>query len=118
MSTPARRDLPYRIMVLVFIVAALYLRLLNLGAQSLWWDEANTYQALNGSLSQVFVAITDDILSLPLDNLFLAWCAHGVPPNEFLFRLPAALFGVLCVPPEESVTLENEELEVPRLQGV
>ena len=96
--TPTRRTLASTGILLLLIVGALWLRLLNLGSQSLWWDEANTYQAMNGSLLQAFDSITNDILSLPLDNLFLVLCAEGSPPDEFLFRLPAALFGVLCVP--------------------
>lgn len=84
-------------LLLIIIVVALSLRLWHLGDQSLWIDEATAYLQNSGSLSEMLARARVNPLDFPLDRLFQNLVAAR-PPEEFLFRLPAALFGVLAVP--------------------
>jgi len=84
-------------LLLIIIAVALFLRLWHLGDQSLWIDEATSYLQNNGTLADTLAEARLHPLDFPLDRLFQNLVAAR-PPDEFLFRLPAALFGVLAVP--------------------
>lgn len=82
---------------MLVIAVALALRLWHLGTQSLWIDETNNYLQSHGTWQEWLATARQSLVDMPLDRLFLHMVATE-PPNEFLFRLPAALFGVLAIP--------------------
>lgn len=81
---------------LLTLVAAL-LRLPALGEQSLWYDEAATWQQVNGS----FFKLVSDTLSdnyPPLYNLLTWPLVQLFGDAEWVLRLPASLLGIATVP--------------------
>lgn len=98
-SSSSHRDWRWgeTVLLLGIVAVALFLRLWHLGDQSLWIDEANAILQNSGTLAEMWSRARSNPLDLPLDRFFLHLVAT-TPPNEFLFRLPAALFGVLAVP--------------------
>lgn len=75
---------------------AAVLRLVNLGAENLWYDECFTAFLTKLSLPNLWLAIQGDdhpplwyAIEWPLTHLFGS--------SEFVLRLPSALFGVLAV---------------------
>ncbi len=82
--------------LLALIALALALRLWHLGEQSLWLDEAATFTMSAGSLGDVLRTALEHPLDFPLERIILNPLTR-YPPDEFLFRLPAALWGVLGV---------------------
>ena len=72
------------------------LRLWQLGAASLWADEIIMWSTARRPLVDGLLQLQD--YSAPLYQMLLRVVAPGERPPEWLLRLPAALFGVLCVP--------------------
>lgn len=87
----------WRLASLAVTLLAFGLRLVNLGGQSLWYDEA--YQLLVSAtpLDRLLPAVASDT-NQPLS--FLLWHLWGVgsPFSEVYARYPAALFGTIAVP--------------------
>jgi len=84
------------VILLALMGLALALRLWRLGEESLWIDEANAFAQSAGTWADVLRISRQEPLDFPLER----WILHPLttyPPNEFLFRLPAALWGVLGV---------------------
>lgn len=81
----------------LIVAIAAYLRFTDLGADSLWFDEAASWdQATAGGLTDVVAATAADNYP-PLHNLIL-WATIGVlGDGEWTLRLPSAVFGVLNV---------------------
>lgn len=82
--------------LLVLMGLALFLRLRHLGDQSLWMDEANAFYQSAGTWTDVLETSRTSALDFPLER-FILHPLTTYPPNEFFFRLPAALWGVLGV---------------------
>lgn len=94
MNTLRRLHWTETLILLGLMVLALALRLWHLGEQSLWLDEAATFAMSAGSFGDVLRTALDHPLDFPLER-FLLNPLTRYPPDEFLFRLPAALWGVL-----------------------
>ena len=75
-------------------VAAMALRLWQLGAQSLWFDEAQTLFIARLPLDE----IVQRAYRPPLYHYLLHFWRLLVPDREFWLRLPSALSGVVVVP--------------------
>lgn len=95
----ARQD--YRLMSLaavgLLVVVAAWLRLHNLGEQSLWFDEAATWSQVSGN----FYKLLSDTLSdnyPPLYNVLTWLLVQVFGDPEWVLRLPAALLGIATVP--------------------
>ncbi len=73
------------------------LRLLPLGAQSLWFDEVFTYQAASRSLAHLFKTLIEDGQHPPLHYL-ITWLLLRCGEAEFWLRLPSALLGLAAIP--------------------
>ncbi len=73
------------------------LRLYQLGAASLWLDEAYTYFFVTGPLERSWRAVLDNGIHPPLYYLITRLFA-AVTPSEFGLRLSAALAGIVATP--------------------
>jgi hypothetical protein len=72
------------------------LRLVNLGAENLWYDECFTMIAARQSPASLWLAILGDVH--PPLWYGLEWLmVHLFGASEFILRLPAALLGILAV---------------------
>ncbi|MGQ9667252.1 MAG: glycosyltransferase family 39 protein, partial [Anaerolineae bacterium] len=96
MSSPRRLPWMDAMILLILMGLALALRLRHLGDQSLWMDEANTFSQSAGTWADVLETSRTAALDFPLER-FILHPLTAYPPDEFLFRLPAALWGVLGV---------------------
>ena len=75
---------------------ALLLRLHDLAAQSLWWDEVTSWQQARLPLPELLAATAADNYP-PLHNLLLHLSMALFGEGEFALRLPSALIGALSV---------------------
>lgn len=89
----SKRDL--QILILISLLAA-FLRLYQLGAESLWLDEASTYVLSSKTLSNILEATAGDVhppLYYILVHFFLI-----AGNSETILRLPSMLMGIMGVP--------------------
>jgi len=82
---------------------ALALRLLLLGAQSLWVDEAVTFVSSSGSLHDVIARTAANSNIPPLYYLVVHGFLH-IGRSEFILRLPSVMFAVASIPLLHDVT--------------
>src|SRR5271157_4272239 len=83
--------------LLSLTVIGLFLRLYNLGFNSLWLDEASTYTFASMSVSGIWQATTAGEFNPPL----FYWIEHlmlSFGNNEVILRIVPALLGVLTIP--------------------
>jgi len=78
------------------LALAAALRLWHLGEASLWADEIIMWITARRPMLDGLLQLQD--YSAPLYQMLLRVVAPGERPPEWLLRLPAAVFGVLCVP--------------------
>jgi uncharacterized membrane protein len=80
--------------ILVIVVIGTWLRFRNLGADSIWHDEAISWLQAKGSLRDLIVLTAQDNYP-PLHNLllFVAMNVSGTD-SEWVLRVPSALLGV------------------------
>lgn len=82
----------------IIVAVGLFLRLLELGRDSFWCDEAGVaLVSLQPSLSSVIAELRTHAAAMPLDYV-INWLVANVSLNEGLMRLPAAVFGTLTLP--------------------
>lgn len=89
-SARARRAL----IAILFVGAAL--RLIPLGAQSLWFDEVFTFNTSAGSLGHLWSESIRDVVHPPLHYL-VEWLVLRVGTSEFVLRLPSTLCGIATI---------------------
>ncbi|MEA1984379.1 MAG: glycosyltransferase family 39 protein [Euryarchaeota archaeon] len=88
---------PYLLLMIAIVLIGAYLRLHNLGAQSIWLDEASTYYMAYGeSISGVWAHALAD-RHPPLHFLIINFVST-FSSSEFALRLPSAIFGILTIP--------------------
>ncbi len=83
--------------LLIATVIGLFLRLYNLGFNSLWLDEASTYTISVKSLADIWQATAGGEFNPPL----FYWMEHlmlQIGNNEVLLRFIPALLGILTIP--------------------
>ncbi len=82
----------------LIVAVALAVRIYNLDGRSLWLDEIRTalYAHFSSPADVIERAVTR-VNQMPLFFLF-TWLLGPIGDNEFVLRLPAAIFGTLCVP--------------------
>jgi mannosyltransferase len=76
------------------LLSGLFLRLYNLGGQSLWLDEVLSVKYANLNLSQV-VLLNDT--TPPLYYILLHWWIHLFGVSEFSLRFPSVLCGFFSI---------------------
>jgi uncharacterized membrane protein len=85
---------PVHALLFGLIAAAAWLRLRNLGADSIWYDEAVSWLQSKGSLRHLLSATAKDNYP-PLHNLLLfAVMNISGTDAEWVLRLPSALLGI------------------------
>lgn len=87
----------YAQLLLSLTVAGLFLRFFNLGFNSIWLDEAATYNASLGTFSGIWQTMAAGDFNPPL----FYWIEHVmlmVGNNEVILRFVPALFGILTIP--------------------
>jgi mannosyltransferase len=80
---------PHTIFIALIVLAGLGLRLYRLGAQSLWFDEAQTLDVAGYPLAE----IARRAYRPPLFHMALHFWMRIAGDSEFLLRLPSTLFG-------------------------
>ncbi len=91
-------EAPYLLLCAGFCLVALYLRFDRLGAQSLWFDEADAVIMARQSLGALIKNIAAAGQNGPLYILFLHLWMLIFGTSEAAVRLPSALAGTLAVP--------------------
>ena len=87
--------------VLVLTLLAFLLRFKALGKEGLWFDEADLVTHARADWGTLLGNFTQPGQTSPLYSLFLHLIYGGASqpmPSETVVRLPAMVFGVLCVP--------------------
>lgn len=84
-------------LMLVLAIGA-YLRLTGLGAQSLWFDEADIVMRAQRSWSHTFETFTAAGENGPLYNVLLAAWVRIAGSSEAAVRFPSAVAGALSLP--------------------
>jgi len=83
--------------LLALVVIAAWLRFSSLGAQSLWNDEAVSWQQARLDWPGLIAATAADNYP-PLQNFLIHLSIRAFGETEFALRLPSALLGVAAVP--------------------
>jgi mannosyltransferase len=76
----------------VIVIVGAWFRFHNLGADSLWLDEAASWLQSNGGLADLISRTAQDNYP-PLHNLFLYASINLFGDGEWSLRLPSAIFG-------------------------
>jgi mannosyltransferase len=76
----------------VIVIVGAWFRFHNLGADSLWLDEAVSWRQSNGGLADLISRTAQDNYP-PLHNLFLYASINLFGDGEWSLRLPSAIFG-------------------------
>lgn len=93
--TTRSRTISLHVIPGIIIAAAFFLRVWDLGRNSLWYDEILQVQAVAGSLEHLYNELIVNA-AMPLDYLIeRGMLALGA--NEMVLRFPAAVFGTLAV---------------------
>ena len=93
-----RPEAPYLVLLGGFFAVGLFLRLDRLGAQSLWFDEADAVILARQPFSVVFGNLAAAGQNGPLYILFLSVWMGLVGTSEVAVRLPSALAGAVAIP--------------------
>jgi uncharacterized membrane protein len=89
----------YNVALLVIILIGLFLRVYDLGTQSIWYDESSSvWIAKMSFLSQVVQATRSFELAPPLYFIILHYWIALFGTSEVALRSLSALFGVLAIP--------------------
>lgn len=91
----ASSKIEIQILTAITLLAA-FLRIYQLGAESLWLDEATTYMVASNSFFQVLEVTSNDVhppLYYILVHFFLL-----LGNSEIILRLPSMIMGILSVP--------------------
>lgn len=83
--------------LICLLIAGVSLRFYQLGADSLWLDEAGVaYAARTGSIPEMLTVVRSHVLAMPLDYI-IVWLVGRVSTSELALRLPAAVWGSLTL---------------------
>ncbi|MGN6757473.1 MAG: glycosyltransferase family 39 protein [Thermomicrobiales bacterium] len=93
-----RPEAPYLVLLAAFTVTGLYLRLDQLGGQSLWFDEADVVMQARESLGALLRNFVTAGQNGPLFTLFLHFWTALFGVSEAVVRLPSALAGAAAIP--------------------
>jgi mannosyltransferase len=93
-----KRITKYGITLLAIILVGAFLRVYQLGAQSIWFDESSSVYLAKLSFTQFAQALPTQERSPPLYFLILHYWVILFGTSEFAVRLLSALFGVLALP--------------------
>jgi uncharacterized membrane protein len=75
-----------------------FLRLYNLGQNSLWYDEVcHATAAVMPTVGQAIAVIRTHLMAMPLDYL-VVWVFARFSHSEYILRLPVAIWGGLTIP--------------------
>src|SRR5215208_1530084 len=88
----------YYLAIIAISLVGIALRLYDLGAESIWWDEAYAIEVMAqpGPLDIIRLSSGDN--NPPLYYLLLHWWMLIAGSSEVAVRLPSAIFGSLSVP--------------------
>jgi mannosyltransferase len=84
--------------LLAIVLLGLFLRLYNLGAQSIWLDEAVSVAMAKLSLSQIVATAAASDNHPPLYYFVLHYWINLFGTSEFSVRLVSVIFGTLAIP--------------------
>lgn len=86
----------YLLLLLAITILGAYLRIHNLGVQSLWLDEACSYYYIQDTIAGSWTTTVNSTLA-PLHTVILHFMTF-FSSSEFSLRLPSAIFGTLTIP--------------------
>ena len=88
----------YLQVLIVLTVLGAFLRFLQLGAASLWLDEATTFNIARGSLAQIWGSLSSGSEFHPPLFYLMEHFMLGLGQSEFVLRLIPAIVGILTIP--------------------
>ena len=97
MQVAGKRITKYGITLLAIILISAFLRVYQLGAQSIWFDESSSVYLAKLSFTQFAQALPVQERSPPLYFLILHHWVILFGTLEFAVRLLSALFGALAL---------------------
>ena len=86
----------YMLLILVITIIGAYLRIHNLGVESLWLDEASSYHYIQDTMIGSWTRTVISTVA-PLHTVILHFMTF-FSSSEFSLRLPSAIFGTLTIP--------------------
>jgi uncharacterized membrane protein len=93
-----KRITEYGIALLAIVLIGAFLRVYNLGTQSIWIDEAYTIFASTMSVPRMVAEVANGDFSPPLYHFLLHFWMMIFGTSEAAARLLSVLFGVLAIP--------------------
>ena len=87
---------PYILILAAITLLGAYLRIHNLGTQSIWLDEGASYSYIQDTIIGTW-RTSVDAAQAPLHMVVMHFMTF-FSSNEFSLRLPSAIFGVLSIP--------------------
>ena len=97
MKIADERITKYGLALLAIVLIGLFLRVYQLGTQSIWYDEAFSISLSKMSLSQMVQATAADVHP-PFYYLILHYLVALFGTSAVAVRLLSVLFGVLAIP--------------------
>lgn len=80
--------------LLGILLIGIFLRLYDIGGESLWWDEGFSIQFANLKISQIFFLQEHNP---PLYYIILHWWMNLFKISEFSVRFPSAIYGSIAI---------------------
>lgn len=119
MNMPEHRRLsgPYLVGAIIILAAAFAARVIDLDAQSLWYDEGNSVQMIFRSGGEIIDAAAGDIHP-PFYYLLLAGWGRLAGTTEFAIRFLSLLFGLVTIAIVIRFSSDMFSLEVALLSGL
>jgi len=84
------------ILLAIVLILGFFIRIFNLGSESLWFDEAHTFYIASSGFKEMLSIITNDVHPPFYFILVNVWIKL-FGDSEFLLRLPSVIFAVLSI---------------------
>ncbi len=98
MQIAGKRVTKYSVALLLIVLIGLFLRVYQLGTESIWIDEAYSISISKTSVLQIAAAVATEDANPPFYHFLLHYWMLVFGTSEFAVRLLSTLFGVLAIP--------------------
>ena len=90
-------DRNIQILILTVLLGA-FLRLYQIDAESIWWDEAMSVSVLDAPFSNIINSAVSGEYKPPFYFMLLYIVGNVFGSSEIALRFPSAVFGILTIP--------------------
>jgi len=86
-----------RLYLFLIVFLAIFLRIYDLGSESIWYDEACSIQIASSSTMNIFLGKAKDLGNPPLHSILLHFWIKFFGKNEVSVRSLSAIFGIFSL---------------------